>query len=80
MKSINIFFGPQTLNILNAILEYDVQYPNRTGIITSRNQVESKKYGSSYLFDNKSKFVKYVKKKTEILKFAGIMVEYLKII
>ena len=68
MKSIKIFFGPQTLNILDAVIEYDIENPNRTGIITSRNQIESKKYGSSYLFDNKSKFVKYVKRKNKNIK------------
>ena len=74
MFDYKIYFGPQTMNILDAILEYDNNFPERIGIIISRNQIENEKYGKSYLFNNKIKFIKYVKqsnKKIQICRDHG---------
>ena len=61
MFQFKLFIGPQTTNVLDAIIKYDKIHPNKLGIIVSRDQVESKKYGGAYLFNNKKKFIDYVR-------------------
>ncbi len=62
MSNFKLFIGPQTKNVLDAILTYDKFHPNKLGIIVSRDQVENKKFGNSYLYNNKKKFINYIKK------------------
>ena len=74
MSTYKLFIGPQTNNILDAILKYNNSFPNRLGIIISRDQVENKKYGDAYLFNSKKKFINYVRtnnKKIQICRDHG---------
>ena len=49
MSNFKLFIGPQTKNVLDAILTYDKFHPNKLGIIVSRDQVENKRFGDDLI-------------------------------